>query len=52
MALFNPFLFGFCFCVLKKWPEDGFCGFLASIVCNANVCVELWSSVCFAEERC
>lgn len=50
MALSGGCLFGFYFCVLKKWPEDSFCGFLSSIVCNANVCVELWSFARFAEE--
>ena len=50
MALLVSCLFGFCFCVLKKWPEDSFYGFLQSIVCNANVCVELWSYTGFAEE--
>ena len=49
MALFDPCLFGFCFCGLKKWPEDSFCGFLQSIICNANVCVELLNAACLAK---
>lgn len=50
MTLSVPCPFGFYFCILKKWPEDCFCGFLESIICNANVCVELLGCTCLAEE--